>query len=113
LAEESDVLALLAGAGDIRLDDAYESPKGTPVAITPVGEVYLPLEGLIDVEAEKIRLGKEIDKLSKEVTKCEAKLGNASFVDRAPAEVVEQEKARLAEWKGKLAQLGEMLEALR
>jgi valyl-tRNA synthetase len=113
LADESDVLALLAGAGEIRMDDAYESPKGTPVAITPVGEVYLPLEGLIDVEAEKIRLGKEIDKLTKEVTKCEAKLGNASFVDRAPAEVVEQEKARLAEWKGKLAQLGEMLEALR
>jgi valyl-tRNA synthetase len=113
LVEECDVLALLAGAGEIRMDDAYESPKGTPVAITPIGEVYLPLEGLIDVEAEKIRLGKEIDKLAKEVVKCEAKLGNASFIDRAPADVVEQEKGRLAEWKGKLAQLEEMRQALR
>ncbi len=113
LAGESDVLALLSGAGEIRIDDSYESPKGTPVAITPIGEVYLPLEGLIDVEAEKVRLSKEIDKLSKEVVKCEAKLGNASFVERAPVDVVEQEKARLLEWKGKLSQLGEMLEALR
>ncbi len=113
LAHEIDVLALLAGAGEIRIDGAYESPKGTPVSITPVGEVYLPLEGLIDVEAEKIRLGKEIEKLTKEVAKCDAKLGNASFIERAPADVVEQEKARLTEWKGKLSQLGEMLDALK
>jgi valyl-tRNA synthetase len=46
------------------------------------------------------------------VKKCEGKLGNASFVDRAPPEVVEQEKARLADWRAKLAQLGEMLAAL-
>jgi valyl-tRNA synthetase len=113
LEHEIDVLALLAGAGEIRIDGAYDSPKGTPVSITPVGEVYLPLEGLIDVEAEKIRLGKEIEKLTKEVAKCEAKLGNASFIERAPSDVVEQEKARLTEWKGKLSQLGEMLDALR
>ena len=113
LEHEIDVLALLAGAGEIRIDGAYDSPKGTPVSITPVGEVYLPLEGLIDVEAEKIRLGKEIEKLTKEVAKCEAKLGNASFIERAPSDVVEQEKARLTEWKGKLSQLGEMLDALK
>ncbi|MFM2297877.1 MAG: hypothetical protein RL117_1584, partial [Verrucomicrobiota bacterium] len=108
LAEEIDVLALLAGAAEIRLDAGYEAPRGTPVAITELGEIFLPLEGLIDVEAEKQRLTKEIEKLSKEVSKCEAKLSNASFVDRAPAEVVEQEKARLAEWRGKLVQLTEM-----
>jgi valyl-tRNA synthetase len=108
LTEEIDVLALLAGAAEIRLDSAYEAPRGTPVAITELGEIFLPLEGLIDVEAEKQRLTKEIEKLSKEVSKCEAKLSNASFVDRAPAEVVEQEKARLAEWRGKLVQLTEM-----
>ena len=47
-----------------------------------------------------------------EVKKCEGKLGNASFVDRAPAEVVDQEKARLEDWRRKLEQLGEMLSAL-
>ena len=67
---------------------------------------------LIDVEAERARLTKEISNTQMEVKKCEGKLGNASFVDRAPPEVVEQEKARLEEWKTKLVQLGEMLAAL-
>jgi valyl-tRNA synthetase len=73
----------------------------------------MPMEGLIDVEAERVRISKEIEKMRIEVTKSEGKLGNASFVDRAPPEVVVQEKQRLEEWKTKLAQLGEMLEALR
>ena len=47
-----------------------------------------------------------------EVKKSEGKLGNASFVDRAPAEVVEKEKVRLEEWRTKLEQLKEMLGAL-
>jgi valyl-tRNA synthetase len=109
---ESKILALLAGAGEIVLETSYEAPKGTPASITPAGEVYMPLEGLIDVEAERIRITKEIEKTEIEVKKAEGKLGNASFVDRAPPEVVEQEKQRLADWKTKLAQLGEMLAAL-
>jgi len=112
LAAESKVLALLAGAGEIILDAGYDGPKGTPATLTPVGEVYLPMEGLIDVAAERLRLTKEIDKITLEVRKCEGKLGNASFVDRAPPEVVEQENARLADWRLKLSQLGEMLAAL-
>ena len=113
LAAETNVLALLAGAGEIALDSSYDAPKGTPVTLTPVGEIYLPLEGLIDVEAERARLTKEIEKIQAEVKKCEGKLANPSFVDRAPPAVVEQEKARLAEWQTKLAQLGTMLDALR
>jgi valyl-tRNA synthetase len=112
LAGETKVLALLAGAAEIIPDASYEAPKGTPAALTPVGEVYLPMEGLIDVEAERIRISKEIDKIRIEVKKCEGKLANASFVDRAPPEVVEQEKARLEDWNSKLVQLGEMLSAL-
>jgi valyl-tRNA synthetase len=112
LEEEKPVLALLAGAAEIRLDSSYEAPKGTPVSLTPVGEIYLPLEGLIDIEAEKVRLSREITKIGQEVVRSEAKLANESFVARAPAEVVEQEKARLNEWRGKLVQLREMLEGL-
>jgi valyl-tRNA synthetase len=112
LEEEKPVLALLAGAAEIVLDAGYEAPKGTPVALTPVGEIYLPLEGLIDIAAEKVRLTREIAKIEQEVVRSEAKLGNESFVARAPAEVVEQEKARLNEWRGKLVQLGEMLQGL-
>jgi valyl-tRNA synthetase len=112
LSEQQQVLALLSGAGEIVLDAAYDAPKGTPVSLTPVGEIYLPLEGLIDVEAEKIRLSKEIARIEQEVVRCETKLGNESFVARAPAEVVEQERARIVEWQGKLVQLRDMLAGL-
>ena len=112
LPTETAVLALLSGAGQIDLDPAYEAPKGTPAALTPLGEIYLPLEGLIDVAAERARLDKEIAKITAEVAKCEAKLANPSFVDRAPPAVVEQENARLAEWRARLQQLGEMRAAL-
>ena len=53
-----------------------------------------------------------IKALLKEIAKSQAKLGNASFVDRAPAAVVEQERARLTEWESKKAQLEAMLAAL-
>jgi valyl-tRNA synthetase len=112
LAGEVKVLALLVGAEEILLDSHYEAPKGTPAAVTGVGEVYMPLEGLIDVEAERLRLSKEISNIQLEVKKCEGKLGNASFVERAPPEVVVQETARLEDWKVKLIQLHEMLTAL-
>ena len=58
----------------------------------------IPLEGLIDVGAEKARLAKEIARIEGEVRKCEGKLSNANFVANAPAEVVEQERQRIADW---------------
>ncbi|MBT8043732.1 MAG: class I tRNA ligase family protein, partial [Verrucomicrobiae bacterium] len=111
LANEIDVLGILAG-GRIEIVDTYDAAKGTPAAVTDAGEVYLPLEGLIDVEAEKTRLDKEITKVEAEVKKCDAKLGNSAFVDKAPAELVEREKARKSEWTQKLSQLMEMRSSL-
>ena len=105
-------LAILANAKSVIRDAAYSSPKGTPAALTPLGELFLPLEGLIDVEAEKERLGRELDKIAREIAKSAAKLGNAGFVERAPAEVVNQEKARLADWEAKQSQLKGMLDSL-
>ena len=111
LAAEIDVLGLLAG-GEIEILNAYDAPKGTPAAVADVGEVYMPLEGLIDVEAEKSRLDKEIAKIEAEVKKSDAKLSNKAFVDRAPAELVEREKERREEWAQKLGQLQEMRSSL-
>ena len=105
-------LALLAGAKEAAVDNDYEAPKGTPTALTPFGELFLPLEGLVDVEAERNRITKELEKITKEITKSTAKLSNASFVDRAPAAVVDQERARPNEWEAKKAQLENMLSAL-
>ena len=111
-AGETAVLALLVGAGEITIDAAATAPKGTPAALTSIGEVIMPLEGLVDVAAERERLGKEIEKIRAELAKSEGKLKNPAFVDRAPPAVVEQERERLAEWNAKIQQLNEMLAGL-
>ena len=74
--------------------------------------VLIPLEGLIDLDAEKARLDKEIARIGKEIAKCEGKLGNARFVDNAPAEVVEQERQRLADWSAQRDALSEQARRL-
>ena len=71
--------------------------------------VLIPLAGLIDVGAEKTRLGKEIGRIEGEIKKCEGKLGNANFVANAPAEVVAQERQRIADWGTQLNALREQL----
>ena len=67
----------------------------------------------IDVAAESARLAKEIARLENEITKAHGKLGNASFVERAPAAVVEQEKKRLAEFEATVVQLKVQLAKLK
>ncbi len=60
-------------------------------------ELHLPLAGLIDLEAEALRLGKELQRIAAEVARVEAKLSNSSFIERAPADVVDKERAYHAE----------------
>jgi valyl-tRNA synthetase len=66
----------------------------------------------IDVEAERARIGKERDRLQGEVGKAEAKLGNSSFVERAPAAVVQEMRQRLADLKQALRLLEDQLDRL-
>ena len=80
-----------------------------PAAAAIVGELKLliPLAGLIDLGAEKVRLDKEIKRIAAEMAKCNGKLGTETFVANAPAAVVAQEKQRLAEFTSTLAGLRE------
>ncbi|MFT6862336.1 MAG: valyl-tRNA synthetase [Akkermansiaceae bacterium] len=108
LEAEADILALLVGSEGVTRDRDYLPEQGTPGAVTAAGELFMPLDGLIDVEAEKARLDKEIEKIQKEVGKSKGKLGNEKFVANAKPEVVAVERERLAEWEVKFVQLQEM-----
>jgi len=110
--EEGATVALLCGAKEIEFSMDYEAPKGTPVSVTAIGEVYLPLQGLVDLEAERKRIEGEKGKVLKEIARSGGMLNNPKFVENAKAEVVQKERERLSEWEEKLAQLEELLSAL-
>ncbi|MFQ3609427.1 MAG: valine--tRNA ligase [Chloroherpetonaceae bacterium] len=89
-----------------------EKPKHAAGAIIEGNELYLLLEGLIDFEKEKSRLAKEIQKSENYVKQLEAKLSNEGFVSRAPKEVIDAEKEKLANAKTTLLKLQENLATL-
>jgi len=103
-------LAKLDSAG--WLDDAAAAP---PCAMQVVGEmeVLVPMAGLVDVDAELGRLAKEQEKLEKEIGRLSGKLGNARFVDNAPADVVAKEKEKLSNAETTLGQLQEQMQKLK
>jgi valyl-tRNA synthetase len=107
VAQAGPVLQALARLSELRpFND--ESTFGQAAAMSPVttaAGLRLALHVEIDVAAERERLGKEIARLQGEIVKAEAKLGNAGFVQRAPAAVVEQERQRLASFGSDLSRL--------
>src|SRR4029079_11555586 len=75
-------------------------------------EVHVDVSRFIDVGAERKRLEKERDNLVKQIASIEGKLGNKCFVDKSPAEVVEQQRGKLEELRGQLAAVDAALEKL-
>lgn len=102
--QELPTIARLLNAEDLQVDAKFQPESGVPVAVTPIGELYLVL-ATGDKSAERERLDKEIARLEGEVRTVEAKLSNASFVERAPAAVVEEHRKRQADFSDQLAQL--------
>jgi valyl-tRNA synthetase len=106
------VMQLLLNAETLEVQAEFVAPKGTPSALTELGELFLPLEGLIDVAAERARLARELGKIETEIDKVQAKLSNPDFVRKVPAHVLEESRKRLADWQAKQQQVQGAVEAL-
>ena len=96
--------------------ETRKTKEGIPsTAVTAVfggGEIYIPLEDLIDIAKELERLDKEKTRLDGEIKRLNGKLSNESFVSKAPATVVEQERAKLAKYEEMFANLSDRIEVL-
>lgn len=112
LSGQKEIIMKLARLETLDISASGEKPKGCAVAVVSGIEVYLDLAGLIDVEAEKARLDKELAETEKYLKGVEIKLGNEEFVKNAPVAVVDGEKKKLAEAQEKLAKLKAQLESL-
>ena len=105
-AAEVEVLRLLLNAESVEVVAGTWTPaKGTPSASNALGELFLPLAGLIDFAAERSRLAKELEKAQSEVTKVAEKLENPAFTQKVPAKVLEEHQQRLADWQSKMKQI--------
>jgi valyl-tRNA synthetase len=105
-------IARLVRASDISISESIDAPRASARAVLAGGaKVAVPLEGLIDFAKERERLKSEREKLEKEAAKLEAQLSNPNFVERAPAEKVEELRQRLADIAQRTSMLAQTLEA--
>jgi valyl-tRNA synthetase len=104
ISDQIPTLTRLLNAQEVELDPNYRAQAGNPVAITPLGEIFLAID-TADKTRERERLDKEIAKIENDLRTVEAKLQNSSFIDRAPAAVVEEHRRRLADFTAQLAKL--------
>ncbi|MDZ7761199.1 MAG: valine--tRNA ligase [Desulfovermiculus sp.] len=113
LEEQRDVIVNLARLNTLTVQAEITPPQAVASAVVQGCEVYVPLEGIVDFEAELTRLGKQLAKIDKDMQGLNKKLDNENFVAKAPAEVVDKERSRLQELQekqGKLAALQERLQ---
>ena len=90
----------LAGAKDVTIvNDEKCVPEGSVSVIVEGAKIFMPMEELIDLEKEKERLTKEKERLEAELDRVEKKLSNKGFVEKAPAKLIEEEKAKGVKYK--------------
>ncbi|MBF9234097.1 valine--tRNA ligase [Microvirga alba] len=106
-----DIVKRMARLSDIGIVDA--APKSSIQLLIRGEMAALPLEGVIDLVAERARLAKEIQKLDSDIAKIDAKLGNADFIKRAPEEVVEEQRERRDDASARKAKMEEALNRLK
>jgi valyl-tRNA synthetase len=103
----------LARLSDLGIGQGVERPAEVSLQVAGDVEIIVPLRGLVNVEEEEKRLGKEIAKIEKDIEFLSKKLENPSFVERAPADVVEKEREKIGEFAAKKKLLEESLEKIQ
>jgi valyl-tRNA synthetase len=89
-----------------------DRPKGAAMAIVGSTELYLPLEEMINLDEERGRLAKEIDKAKDELLRVQKKLSNTDFLNKAKEEVVQKEREKAGQYEEKIRTLNLSLERL-
>jgi valyl-tRNA synthetase len=110
--EHASLLQRVGRVESVTLLGDGEEPPAAATALLDELRLLVPMKGMIDVDAERKRLGKQRDKVQADLDRARSKLDNPNFVNNAPADVVTQEKQRAADFERQLAQLGEQLEKL-
>ena len=106
---------LLARVGRVEsVDTVPEGEEAPPAATALLGNmrIHVPMAGLVDVESERTRIGKQLNKASQDLEKAKAKLSNENFVNNAPPAIVTQERERVAEFEQQIQNLEEQLQRL-
>lgn len=109
--EQIPTLSRFLNAEEVTLDPKYSAPAGTPVAVTPFGELFLAIAAA-DQARERERLDTQMAKIHQEARAVEAKLQSNAFVERAPAAVVEEHRRRLNDLNAQLMKLKQAREGL-
>lgn len=104
-----DFIKKLAKAETITIDSNITKPKASASSVVKGCDIFIPLEGLIDLDKERLRLSKEIERLKGGLAGIDKKLSNDKFVSNAPADVIEKEKAKQKDWSDTLSKLEEIL----
>jgi valyl-tRNA synthetase len=108
-----EVIKLLLNAETLEVNADYEPAKNVSSTKAEMGELYLPLEGLVDSAAELTRLTKELEKYLIEITKVEQKLANPNFTQKVPPEVLTEHRKRLEDWIAKKDHVQKAIEGLK
>ena len=98
-AQNEIYLTSLAQLENIELKENLEKPKHSASSVVANLEIFVPLEGLIDIEVEQNRLTKEVDRLENQIKSIKAKLMNDDFLKKAPEQIIEREKKKLADFE--------------
>ncbi len=112
-AQLQSFIGLLAGVGKLEAAPAVIKPPQSASCVNADFEAYVSLAGLIDVEAEVKRLEKQLAEKTKHLQGISAKLKNANFVDKAPKEVVQQQRDQVTEFQGQIKVMEEDLRELK